>query len=126
MFKIKIDASFAGQEWAGEYEVKMLYAPEDLVIYKEVAKEIKKKGIKPKLPNEMTPKEQKEIQNLLSWIVFKHSVRKDGEPLPQQVPIKIFDLLIPQVSKLNILSEKEGQDLFLPPTTDSQHKKKEN
>jgi len=116
--KIKIDDDFLGPEWAGEYTVEVIYAPDSLKMYSEVAKEAKEKKI--------DLKDVETIQTLLNWKLIKYSVKKDGKPLPDKIPHKLYELLAPEVHRLNTVTLEEGQDLFLRPTTAKSRKRSGN
>ena len=118
LFKKRVDASFAGQEWAGEYTVEVIYAPESLQMYSEVAKEMQKKGA--------DPRDMQTLQTLLNWKLIKYCVKKDGQPLPDRIPHKLYEFLAPEAHKLNTITLEEGRELFLSPTTNSRRKKKLN
>jgi len=97
MFKKKIDASFAGPEWAGEYTVEVIYAPESLKMYSEAQKELK---------------------------LLKYSAKKDGKPLPDRIPHKLYELLAPEAHKLNTIMLEAGQELFLQHISADRRQKK--
>ena len=118
MFKKKIDASFAGEEWAGTYTVEVIYAPESLQMYAEVAKEIKERGF--------DPKDIQTLQTILNWKLLKYSAKKDGQPLPDRIPHKLYELLAPEAHKLNTLMLEEGRELFLQRTTEERPEKRGN
>lgn len=114
MFTIKIDDGFCGKEWAGTYTISVLYAPFSLQIFKKVRKQVKKEKI------DLTDEET--LSNMISWTILKESVKKDGKPLPDKIPHKLYMRLYPEVSRLNDLSLEERQGLFLESTVEKEQK----
>jgi len=105
MKKFELSAKQVGKEWAGTYTVEVIYAPDSISMYSELDELIEKQGI--------DPKDKRKIQILLNWLLVKYSTKKDGKPLPDRIPHKIYELLVIPSHQLNTMTVEEGQDLFL-------------
>lgn len=110
--QIKIPPEVAGEEWAGIYTVKTLYVPDSLQIYGELDELIER--------FEVDTSNQRKVQLLLNWVLVKHAVEKDGKPLPDSIPNKLFEALLPSVTELNALTVEESQSIFLGSSMASQ------
>jgi len=105
MWKRELSAEQVDKEWAGTYTVEVIYAPESIMMYAELNDLIEEQKI--------NPTDKKRVQILLNWLIVKYSAKKDGKPLPERIPHKIFELLAIPAHQLNTMALEEGQDLFL-------------
>jgi hypothetical protein len=96
-----------GEEYNGTYTVHILNAKEYLQAAEELIQakrfEAQKKGEtwKGNIP-------ETELRNA----ILHASVTKDGQPLPQELPSKLYEILSFVAVPLNMLSQEEGQNLL--------------
>ena len=96
-----------GDEWAGTYTVRMLMSKEYLAVTEEI---IQAKRAEAQLRGDewdgTIP-----LTEIRRGIVFK-SCSKDGQPLAEDIPAKLFELLASVSVPMNTLDVSEGQALF--------------
>ena len=92
-----------GKKWGGTYEVRVIEAPEYIEIWDDVAEETKGKPV---------PRAK------LNYHLFLKSVRHNDEPVEEDIPPKIMEMIVPDVLKLNAHTLDEERELFLQSSTE--------
>ena len=87
-----------GKKWAGDYTVNILSAREYLAIGDELARDL--------------TVEQEIPRFKLQYEVVKKAVLKDGKPIEEDMPSKLYEALSSVVLPLNMLNQNEATVLF--------------
>ena len=86
------------KKWAGDYTVNILSAREYLAIGDELARDL--------------TVEQEIPRFKLQYEVVKKAVLKDGKPIEEDMPSKLYEALSSVVLPLNMLNQNEAAALF--------------
>lgn len=95
------------KKWAGTYTVDQMNGIEYIEVGDDCIEVLKKQG----KPFDRIP------QALWNYCLIKKASKLNGEPLPDDFPSKILELLTKPALDLNTLSAEEEREIFLPSAT---------
>jgi hypothetical protein len=96
-----------GAEYAGTYTVRMLMSKEYLAVTERLIQEERERA----LQREQTWTGELPRTLIQRGLVYA-ACQKDGKPLPDDVPVKLYELLASAALPMNTLSQAEGQELY--------------